>query len=128
MENFPHKNKTYEIIGLCMEVQKTLGFGFSEAIYKDAMEMEFEVNGNIYVREPELLVCYKGKQLQHRFFADFICYNEIIIEVKSSEKGITDDHIAQILNYLRVTGNKIGLIINFGKRRLEHKRLISSYS
>ena len=111
-----------------MEVQKTLGFGFSEAIYKDALEMEFEENGISYLREPELRVCYKGKRLQHRFFADFICHNEIIIEVKSSEKGITDDHIAQILNYLRVTDNKIGLIINFGKRRLEHKRLISSYS
>lgn len=127
MENFPLKNKTYEIIGLCMEVQRTLGFGFSEVIYKDAMEMEFEHNNLLHMRELELLVHYKGNRLKHHFFADFICHNEIILEVKTSDKGITDDHIAQVLNYLRVSGNMVGLIINFGKRRLEYKRLISSF-
>lgn len=126
MENFPLKKETYQIIGLCMEVQNTLGFVFSEVIYKDAMQIEFESNELLFLREPELTVLYKGKLLQHRFFADFICYNKIIIEVKSSENGITDDYIAQALNYLKVTGNTIGLIINFGKRRLEHKRLILS--
>ena len=109
-----------------MEVQNTLGFGFSEVIYKDAMQMEFESNELLFLREPELTVLYKGKLLQHRFFADFICYSTIIIEVKSSENGITDDYIAEALNYLKVTANTIGLIINFGKRRLEHKRLILS--
>ena len=126
MENFPLKNETYQIISLCMEVQNTLGFGFSEVIYKDAIQMEFESNELLFLREPELTVLYKGKLLQHRFFADFICYSTIIIEVKSSENGITDDYIAEALNYLKVTGNTIGLIINFGKRRLEHKRLILS--
>ena len=126
MENFPLKNETYQIISLCMEVQNTLGFGFSEVIYKDAMQMEFESNELLFLREPELTVLYKGKLLQHRFFADFICYSTIIIEVKSSENGITDDYIAEALNYLKVTANTIGLIINFGKRRLEHKRLILS--
>ena len=67
---------------------------------------------------------YKGKKLQHRFFADFICLDQVIIEVKSSDNGITDDHIAQTLNYLRVSRNSVGLIVNFGKRRLEYKRLI----
>lgn len=127
MEKFPLKEET-EILGLCMEVQKTLGFGFLEVIYKDAMQIEFQHNGLLHLREPELLVKYKGEQLLHRFFADFICYKEIIVEVKTSEKGISDDHIAQVLNYLRVSGNMVGLIINFGKRRLEYKRLISSYS
>ena len=126
MENFPLKNETYQIISLCMEVQNTLGFGFSEVIYKDAIQMEFESNELLFLREPELTVLYKGKLLQHRFFADFICYSTIIIEVKSSENGITDDYIAEALNYLKVTANTIGLIINFGKRRLEHKRLILS--
>ncbi|MDZ4794726.1 MAG: GxxExxY protein [Bacteroidota bacterium] len=128
MENFPQKNKTYEIFGLCMEVQRTLGFGFSEIIYKDAMQIEFECKKLLFIREPELSIQYKGKKLQHRFSADFICHNEIIIEAKTSEKGITYDHIAQVLNYLRVSGNTLGLIINFGKRRLEYKRLISSFS
>ena len=128
MENFPLKKETYSIIGLCMEVQKTLGFGFAEIIYKDAMEVEFGNNGLLYIREPGLPVYYKGKLLKRRFFSDFICCNEIIVEVKSSEKGVTDDYIAQVLNYLRVSGNTVGLIINFGKRRLEYKRLISSFS
>ncbi len=126
MDNFPQKKETYEIIGVCMEVQRTLGYGFSEAVYKDAMEMEFGTNKLLHRREEELSVNYKGKKLQHRFFADFICYDQVILEVKSSDKGITEDHMAQTLNYLRVSNHTIGLIINFGKRRLEYKRLISS--
>jgi GxxExxY protein len=126
MNNFPLKKETYEIIGVCMEVQRTLGYGFSGAIYKDAMEVEFGADNLLYRREEELSVNYKGKKLQHRFFADFICYNQIILEVKSCDKGITDDHMAQTLNYLRVSNHTIGLIINFGKRRLEYKRLIIS--
>jgi len=109
-----------------MDVQRTLGFGFSEVIYKDAMEMEFIANNFFYRREDELSVMYKGKKLQHKFFADFIFQDHVIIEVKSCDKGITEDHIAQILNYLRVSGNNVGLIVNFGKRRLEYKRLISN--
>ena len=126
MENFPLKNETYEIIGTCMEVQRTLGYGFSEVIYKDAMEMEFISNNFLFRREDELSVLYKGKILKHRFFADFICNNQIIVEVKSCDKGITDDHVAQILNYLRVSEKSIGLMVNFGKRRLEYKRFISN--
>lgn len=125
MEDFPFKNETYEIIGVCMDVQRTLGFGFSEVIYKDAMEMEFINNNFFYRRENELSVTYKGKKLQHKFFVDFIFQDQVIIEVKSCDKGITEDHIAQILNYLKVSGNNVGLIVNFGKRRLEYKRLIS---
>lgn len=124
--NFPHKNETYEIIGVCMEVQRTLGYGFSEVIYKDAIEMEFITNSFVYRRESELSVTYKIHILLHRFIADFICFDRIIVEVKSCDKGISDNHIAQTLNYLRVSGNGIGLIVNFGKRRLEYKRLIAN--
>jgi GxxExxY protein len=124
MENFPLKKETYQIIGLCMEVQKTLGFGFSEAVYKDAIEIEFQNTELPHFREKELEVEYKGKKLKHKFFADFICYDSVIVEIKSTDKGITDDYVAQILNYLRVSGNTVGLIVNFGKRRLEYKRLI----
>jgi GxxExxY protein len=128
MENFPLNNETYQIIGLCMDVKKTLGFGFSEIVYKDAMEVDF-VEANLpHSREALLEVEYKGKKLQHKFVADFKCFDSIIVEVKSCDNGITDDHIAQTLNYLRVSGNTVGLIINFGKRRLEYKRLVSSYS
>ncbi|HWR32488.1 MAG TPA: GxxExxY protein [Chitinophagaceae bacterium] len=127
MNNFIFKNETYQVIGFCMEVQKTLGFGFSEAVYKDAMEIEFLSVEMPHMREKELEVEYKGKRLKHKFFADFVCYDKIIVEVKSSDKGITDDHIAQTLNYLRVSGNTVGLIINFGKSRLEYKRLVYTF-
>ena len=80
MDDFPFKNETYEIIGVCMDVQRTLGFGFSEVIYKDAMEMEFIGNNFFYRRENELSVMYKGKKLQHKFFADFIFQDRVIIE------------------------------------------------
>lgn len=126
MEDFIFKTETYRIIGICMDVQRTLGYGFSEIIYKDAMELEFFGSALEYMREVELKVGYKGQILPHTFFADFLCYGQIIVEVKSSGEGIINDHIAQTLNYLRVSGNKIGLIINFGKRKLEYKRLICS--
>jgi len=124
MDNFPLKNETYEIIGVCMEVQRTLGCGFSEVIYKDGMKTEFIDNKFFYQREDELSIMYKGKKLKHKFFADFTCHGQVIVEVKSCDKGITEDYIAQILNYLRVSGNSVGLIVNFGKRKLEYKRLI----
>ena len=124
MEDFPFKEETYQIIGICMDVQKTLGYGFSEAVYKDAKELEFIDAPLRYLRERELAVAYKGRILRHRFITDFLCCEKIIVEVKSSNAGIIEDHIAQTLNYLRVSDNTIGLIINFGKRRLEYKRLI----
>jgi GxxExxY protein len=124
MEDFLFKEETYKIIGICMEVQKTLGYGFSEVIYKDAIEQEFVANDILYCRESEMLVYYKGKRLEHKFISDFVVFEEIIVEIKSTDKGISDDYIAQTLNYLRVSGNNVGLIINFGKRKLEYKRLI----
>ena len=124
MENFRHKEETYKIIGVCMEVQKTLGYGFMEVIYKDAMESEFVENDLLFHREVELTVDYKGKILKHKFFADFIVLESIIVEVKSCAKGITEDHIAQTLNYLKASGYTVGLIVNYGKRRLEYKRLV----
>lgn len=74
MENFPFKKETYKIIGLCMEVQKTLGFGFSEAIYKDAMLVEFCDNNIPNTKELELKVIYKNQILKHKFFADFFMF------------------------------------------------------
>lgn len=126
MENFPLKDETYQIIGICMEVQRVLGFGFSEAIYKDAMQNEFLVAELPHTREKEIKVIYKGTVLSHKFFADYTCYDKIILEVKSTDKGIIDEHVAQTLNYMRASGIPVGIIINFGKKRLEYKRLILS--
>lgn len=107
-----------------MEVQNTLGFGFSEVICKDALETEFLAESLPFEREKELRVKYKDGVLAHRFYADLVCYDDIIIEIKSTDKGITDEYLAQTLNYMRAAGCPIGLIVNFGKKRLEYKRLV----
>ena len=124
LDFFPLQHVTYQIIGLCMEVQRTLGYGFSEVIYKDAMEIEFISNSLAHSREKQYSVCYKNQKLPHYFFVDFTCFDQVIVEVKSSEKGITADHVAQVLNYLKVTGCEVGLLVNFGRRKLEYQRFI----
>ena len=121
---FPLQEETYQLIGLCMEVQRTLGYGFAEIVYKDAMELEFFENQLPYIREKKLSIRYKDQQLAHQFQVDFACFNSIIVEVKSCDKGIVTDHIAQLLNYLKVSRCEVGLLINFGKRRLEYQRFV----
>ncbi len=123
MNHFPLKEETYKIIGVCMEVHNTLGAGFLEIVYKDALELEFKKAGISFEREKEYLVNYKGTILPHKFYADFVVFDEIILEVKGV-KTIADEHIAQTLNYLKISENKIGLIVNFGELKLNYKRLI----
>ena len=119
-----YKNEVYKIIGACMEVHRTLGFGFLEVIYKDAMELEFIERKIEFTREGEHSVNYKGKILKHKFFADFTINKNIIIEVKASKDGLSADAVTQTLNYLKVSGFRLGVLINFGKTRLEYKRLV----
>lgn len=121
--NFPQQNETYKIIGLCMEVHNNLGKGFSEIVYKDALEIEFKDAGIDYQREKEYSVNYKGIILPHKFYADFVVFGTIILEIKSV-KNIVDEHIAQTLNYLKVSQNIVALIVNFNEDKLEYKRLI----
>ena len=118
------KNEIYAIVGICMEIYNVLGYGFSEVIYKDAMEEEFLDYSIPYIREAQLCVHYKGKILKHRFNDDFTVFENIIIEVKSGEDKVIEKTISQTLNYLKASGNKVGLIVNFGKTGLEYKRLI----
>ena len=119
-----YKDEVYAPVGICMEIQKTLGYGFSEIVYKDAMEIEFADNGIEYIREDELLIHHKGRILKHKFSADFTLFKQIILEIKSSEEGITAKAISQTLNYLKASRCKVGVIVNFGKTKLEYKRLI----
>ncbi|MBX2903683.1 MAG: GxxExxY protein [Chitinophagales bacterium] len=123
MTHFPLKEETYKIIGVCMEVHNTLGAGFLEIVYKDALELEFKKAGIFYEREKEYSVNYKGIILQHKFYADFVVFDQIILEVKGV-KTIAEEHIAQTLNYLKVSGNEVGLLMNFGELKLNYKRLI----
>jgi GxxExxY protein len=124
MNNLLFENKTYSIIGLCMEVHRILGQGFSEIVYKDAMHLEANSKGIPVEREKEFKIEYKQVTLKHSYFADFVFFDEIIVEVKAVEKGIDDVFISQTLNYLKASGCRIGLIVNFGKESLEHKRMI----
>ncbi|MBK7290974.1 MAG: GxxExxY protein [Chitinophagaceae bacterium] len=119
-----HKTEVYTIVGCCIEVWKILGYGFSEVVYKDAMEQEFLENDLPFKREEQLPVFYKSRVLKHRFNADFSLFDSIIVEVKASDEGINNQTVSQILNYIKAAGCKVGLIINFGKSRMEYKRLI----
>ena len=106
-----------------MEVHSNLGAGFLEIVYKDALEYEFQKRGINFTREKKYEVNYKGIILPHKFYADFVIEDKIILEIKSV-KNIADEHIAQTINYLKVSGNKLGLLVNFGELRLNYKRLV----
>ena len=122
-KEYPLQKETYEIIGICMEVHKILGKGFLEIVYKDAIEYEFQKRNIPYEREKKYEVEYKDIILKHHYFADFIVYGNVILEVKSQE-GVVDEHRKYVINYLTASKCKIGLIVNFGWDSLEHKRVI----
>ena len=124
MTSLLYKEEVYDIVGMCMDVYNTLGYGFLEIVYKDAMEIEFIENEMEHLREQEFPIIYKGRKLKRTFFADFMMLGKIIVEVKANADGIPEDTIAQTINYLKASGNRVGLIINFGKRKLEYKRVI----
>ena len=118
-----HKEESYQIIGICMEVHNNLGAGFSEIVYKDALELEFKNAKIEYSREKEYAVNYKGIILSHKFYADFVIFAKIILEVKGKNK-IADEDIAQCINYLKVSGNNLALLVNFGEPKLNYKRIV----
>ena len=117
------KEEAYKIIGCCMEVHKILGKGHSEIIYSDALEYEFKRNSINYSRETQYNVIYKGIILPHYYFADFVVFDEIILEIKAISE-LSNSEIRQTLNYLAVSKNKLGLLVNFGQDSLAYKRII----
>ena len=120
--NLLFKEESYQIIGAAMEVHRELGCGFVEPIYQEALEKEFILRKIPYEREKELTVNYKGDLLTKTFRADFICYNKIILELKAV-KEFSDEHYAQIYNYLRASRMDLGLLINFGTASIEFQRV-----
>ena len=123
MNNLIYKEESYQIIGACMEVHKNLGTGFLEAIYQEALVVELDLQNIPYLREKSLNVNYKGHMLNKSYFADFVCYDKIILELKALS-AICKEHEAQLLNYLKATGYKLGMIINFGEPSLKFKRKV----
>ncbi|QSB26555.1 GxxExxY protein [Flavobacterium sp. CLA17] len=117
------ENETYKIIGICMEVHRNLGAGLLEIVYKDALEIEFKENNILFEREKEYSIEYKGKILPHKFYADFIINEDIVLEVKAI-KEFSSEHIAQILNYIKLSNSEVGLLVNFQTKSLQYKRYI----
>ena len=118
-----HDPQTYAIIGAAMEVHATLGRGFLEAVYHAALKIELTLRGIPFQCEVELPVGYKGTQLNCYYRADLICYGEIIVELKALSQ-LTGVEEAQLINYLKATGLRRGLLLNFGADRLQYKRLV----
>lgn len=106
-----------------MEVHKQLGCGFKEAVYQEALEMEFIENDLRFERERKLKIHYKGKRLKVKYSPDFICFDKIILELKATNE-LTNMHKSQLFNYLKVSEFPLGLLINFGTPSLQYKRFI----
>ena len=123
MDKIIYKEESYKIIGKCMEVHNNLGPGFLEIVYKDALELEFKKAGIPFEREKQYKVNYKGIILPHKFYADFVVFDKIILEIKGVS-GIVDEFVAQALNYLKVSDNKLALIVNFGELSLNTRRVV----
>ena len=117
------EEETFKIIGVCMEVHRNLGPGLLEVVYKDALEIEFKANNLPFEREKEFSIEYKGVILPHKFYADFIVNEDIVLEVKAI-KEFSGEHTAQVLNYMKLSDSEIGLLVNFQNKSLQHKRLV----
>jgi GxxExxY protein len=118
--------KTYSIIGAAMEVHRELGSGFLEAVYQEALEKEFISQGILHSSQPLVQIYYKGQPLKKTYQPDFICYDDVIVEIKAMDK-LSGLEQAQVINYLKATRLKVGLLINFGSKSLEHKRLVYNF-
>ena len=117
------EEKTAKIINACIEVHKELGNGFLEPIYQEALEHEFQNQEIPYEREKLLPIKYKGRVLSKQYYADFVCYDDIIVELKSVTR-IVAKHRAQLCNYLRLTRKPVGLLINYGEECLIGERWV----
>ena len=123
MDTIVYKQESYKIIGACMEVHKTLGYGFLEPVYQEALSIEFQKQNIPFEKEKILSIVYKDVELEKKYIADFVCYDKIIVETKALS-NLTDDHLGQVLNYLKATQFKLGLLVNFGQPILEYKRIV----
>ena len=116
------KEESYKIIGAAMEVHNELGNGFLEAVYQEALSLEFEEQSIPFTRESKINIYYKDLLLKKEYRADFFCYSKIIIEIKALSELTTKEE-SQMLNYLKATEMELGILINFGAERLQYKRL-----
>ena len=125
MGNFIYKQETHDIIGAAMAVHRYFGCGFTEKVYQDALEQELLALKIPFVREQPIHANYRNVQLKTQFVPDFICYDMIIVELKAVNE-LDDIHRSQAINYAKVAGYEVALLINFGNTSLEFERFAIS--
>ncbi len=124
-EKLVFRDESYAIVGSCFEVYKEKGNGFLESVYQECLQKEMSWRGVSFSEKPRLQVYYKGHALNQWYEPDFLCYERIILEIKAIKK-VTDEHRAQLINYLKATGLRLGLLVNFGHYpKIEHERLLN---
>ena len=122
------QQECYAILGACFEVYKDKGCGFHEPVYQECLGIEFEHCRIPAIPQPGLSLEYRGKILNQQYFPDFVCFGKVIVELKSVV-AITDEHRAQVLNYLKAGTFKLGLLVNFGHYpKLEYERIVKTDS
>lgn len=123
MTDIIYREESYRIMGACFEVYKDKGCGFLEAVFQECLELEFGDRAITFAAHPNLSLSYKGRMLRQTYTPDFICDGKIILEIKAVS-ALTDEHRAQVHNYLKATGHRLGLLVNFGHfPKLEYERV-----
>jgi len=123
-EELVYKEESFKIIGACMKVHSVLGSGFLEAVYQEALEMEFTKNDIPFKRQVKLSLVYDGIKLKKYYIADFVCYDNIIVEIKAAI-SLHPNMLKQTKNYLKATNKRLGLLVNFGEKSLNYKRILN---
>ena len=119
-----YKDESYQIMGACFEVYKEMGCGFLESVYQECLEMEFTLQGLIYRPQAELALSYKGRRLKQTYIPDFLLFDKIVLEIKAV-KELASEYRAQVHNYLKATGFRLGLLVNFGHYpKVEYERVV----
>ena len=118
-----HKDEAFKIVGACMAVHNELGSAFLEPVYQEALAIEFEKRGVPFKKEHRLEIFYKENKLEKKYYADFLCYDQIVVELKACS-GLNEQHMAQALNYLSALRLKLALLVNFGQTRLQWCRVV----
>ncbi len=121
-----NEKETYNILGACMTVHKEMGSGFLESVYQEALAKEFKEQEIQFEQQKRIKIYYKGELLKKYFMADFVCYDKIIVELKSAS-FMHQSGKAQLINYLKATKYEVGLLVNFGETSLQWKRFINTY-
>ena len=124
MTKLIHADETHALLGACFEVYKDKGCGFLEAVFQECLELELADREIPFETKPALRLEYKGRQLKQTYQPDFVCFGKIILEIKAVT-NLADEHRAQVHNYLKATGLRVGLLVNFGHFPLvEHERIV----